>query len=120
MNIDHPCFFRSLSNLPVGQIYVATPYTPYAEIGRAQDAYSLALEAMRHLGEKGFSAISPVVMGHLMPVDWPHEKWMRWCRPLLMASAGVVVPNIDKRERSAGVRQEVRWALDVNMPVVWM
>lgn len=118
--IDAPNVHKTLDHIPPGLVYVATPYTPFAEIGREAEAHAKAAHWCGRLGRQGYTAISPVAIGHLMAVAWGHDEWMRWCWRLFVRCEGVVVPNIEFREKSKGIAIEMEWATRRNMPVAWL
>lgn len=107
-------------------VYLATPYRCIAvggdgawDVARSLDAGLAAARWARDLAADGCTAISPIVqavemihadrIGLLDPLDG--DFWESWCRPLLAASAAVIVPPIPGWRDSAGIWREVREAL---------
>lgn len=94
--------------------------TPYAKMSCKDRAAGYASTWQTILGEKGYTAISPIVQGHCMGVDWTQDEWMAWCKPMLHACGAVVVPPIQGRQESDGIALEMQWAHAANMPVIWL
>lgn len=118
-DLSHPCIRTTLEHLShSGPVYVATPYSQWAERGLASDAYHAAIHWQTFIAMKGYTGVSPIVLGHVMSVDWPHDKWLSWCRPLLDASASVFIPPIAGRWESEGIAWEMARALSQQKPVV--
>jgi len=99
------------------QTYLATPYS---KLPNKDIAAGYAATWLGKLAGKGLTAVSPIVLGHAMGLDLTHEEWMRWCRPMFDASDSVVIPPIDGREDSKGIKIEMQWASDTNRPIIWL
>ena len=129
----------------VGFAYVATPYSREAvnDLGHWDYLLSgrLARKAARVVNDlrvAGVSAISPIVESHMMvaatgshqalghtqavafvpsvdPMD--AGAWLRWCMPIVGAAAAVVVRDLAGWDRSAGIKAEVRAAIELRKPV---
>lgn len=128
-----------------GQAYVATPYSRESVDGSGLWSFEASLRCARlaaleldALRVAGMSGVSPIVMAHAMveftgqrqsighggsvgfvpridPLD--DKMWMRWCHPIVAASACVVVPDLPGWDRSAGIKAEVRAAIEAGKPV---
>lgn len=120
-----------------GLWYLATPYSlevvddagrwcPVAALHIAGQAACWA-ERLRRVG---VTAISPIVQSDRMVRRWGFDAggdpvadpldgdaWVRWCRPLLCACDGVIVPPVEGWQRSVGIWGEVVFALSGNRRV---
>lgn len=113
----HPCVHSSLSHFAIHPlVYIATPYS----LARDKEAmYEAALHWQAFISEKGFSGISPIVLGHNMHLPhWSHSDWLRYCFPILDACGSVFIPPISGRWESAGIAAEVERALRQCKPIV--
>lgn len=115
------------------QCYLATPYSKRAtnEAGDWDFSASLvcAIEAarwQRALAIEGVTAVSPIVqaveMVHADVLDEALDPldatfWESWCRPMLDASAAVILPALSGWEESAGIWTEVCATLHAQRPV---
>lgn len=123
-------------------VYLATPYSLNTvdrggqwSFGRSKVLKSGALNWTMRLAARKVTAFSPIFVSASMvhqdmwfleenafgfdPLD--HEFWMTWCLPALEACDAVVVPPIDGREASVGIRAEIRHAIErVKIPVYWI
>ncbi|WP_157973494.1 DUF1937 family protein [Tropicimonas sp. IMCC34043] len=107
-----------------GISYLATPYSKLAggdggwSSDLSQRAAAAAAVWASDLAQRGVTAVSPIVSAHSMVVEsflaggahpdpMDHGFCVRWCRPLLFASARVIVPPIDGWRASVGVWKEV-------------
>jgi hypothetical protein len=128
-----------------GFVYVATPYSREAvDDAGLWDYYRsirldyVAARAVNDLRVAGVSAISPIVESHMMvaatgrhqalghtgavafvPAINPMDgaAWLRWCLPIVAAASAVVVPDLPGWDKSAGIKAEVRAAIDQRKPV---
>ncbi|WP_170335014.1 DUF1937 family protein [Ruegeria arenilitoris] len=114
--------------------YLATPYTKLAQHSdggfcptKSVEASVKAARWSRLLALEGVTAVSPIVQAveminadiinqQLDPLD--EKFWELWCRPLLRASAVVIVPPIPGWDQSEGVWHEVRQALLSQVQVI--
>ena len=102
-----------------GPVYIATPYSAWAERGEAQAAYDAAVSWQAIIARHGYTGVSPIVLGHPMHLpEWSHARWLEWCRPILDSSASVFIPPIEGRWESVGVKWEAERALSQCKPVV--
>jgi hypothetical protein len=94
-----------------GYFYLASPYTlyPYG----LDAAYELAVRASADLAGVGISALSPIMLSHLIaqfggldPRD--HALWMRFDRPFMLAARGIIVLKAEGWRESAGMAEEIR------------
>ncbi len=121
--------------LPGGApVYVATPYSLRVRRNggwdrtASYDAWIDATIALRRLLSVGVTGVSPIVMAgsmihvgdHIkgMAVDpFDDDLWAAWCRPLMMMSCAIWVPEIPGWRDSRGIAAEVGWAKDNLMRV---
>jgi len=112
-------------------LYLASPYTsPLAELSRAREGIRFAetLYVTALLTSRGKLVLSPIVLGHTMDqfmrqnslprpgYDW----WMLWSQELLeMCDSLYVLCSVGWRE-SRGITQEIRWARDNSLPIVYI
>ena len=113
-----------------GLAYLATPYTRHVRgvdgnfcaTRSAEMAQKAAAVSATLARDYRVTAVSPIVAAHAMigfgridPLD--DGFWINWCRPLLSASAVVIVPDIAGWRDSRGTYGEVIWALTHGCPV---
>lgn len=117
--LSHPLVRRGFDSIPLGGFaYLATPYT----LVDHQWAVERASWWQAHLAQVyRVVTVSPVVMGHYMEPhlpEWEHEDWMAFCLPMLEKARCLVVPPVIGWGKSAGIAEEMDYALARNMPVV--
>ena len=117
-----------------GQLsYLATPYSKLARdddgafsIAGSLECAARAARWARLLALEGITAVSPIIQAvemvhadgidpQLDPLD--ERFWEGWCRPLLNACGGVIVPPIPGWAESEGIWVEVCAALRAQRPV---
>lgn len=113
----HPCVHSSLDFLNAGApVYLCTPYSLASN---REEMFHAAIHWQTFIATKGYSGISPIVLGHVMPLPhWSHADWMRFCFPILDACGSVFIPPIAGRWDSRGIAAEVERALRMCKPVV--
>ena len=118
--LDSPHVRTSVGYLShTGPVYIATPYSAWAERGMAEDAYHAAIHWQTFIAQKGYSGVSPIALGHPMHLPhWTHEDWLRWCWPILDACHSLFIPPISGRWESVGIAAEVERALRQCKPIV--
>jgi len=104
-------------------IYLAVPYThkdPHIQYDRFVRVNRVAASLM----QKGSLVFSPISHGHSiatageLPGDW--QYWESHCRTMLRICKKVIVLMLDGWEESTGVKNEIRIAKEMGIPVEYM
>jgi hypothetical protein len=103
-------------------IYLASPYS-HPNPAVREERFQAACRIAAMLVLAGQPVISPIVHSHRLveqglPSDW--SFWQRYDRELLARCDGVVVLTLAGWEESAGVREEIRIAGELNKPVRYL
>jgi len=107
-----------------GLVYLATPYTFHARLGRGRWATEQAVAKAARLAWLGVTAISPIAIAEPMcgansgldPLD--EEFWSGWCGPLLKRAEAVLVADIPGWHQSAGCCYEAIECLRSGRPLL--
>lgn len=104
-----------------GYIYLASPYTSDSERQR-QARYKQALRAAQALMARGEIVFSPVAYGHSFEEaarkTFPYDYWIRWSKAILAGASKLYVLTAEGWDESNGVREEVKLAHSLNIPIV--
>lgn len=104
-------------------IYIASPYSHPDENIRINRFKKVSLY-VADLVSKGYLAISPITYGHTlldykeMPTDF--EFWENFCIGLLSKSDVMYVYKLDGWDTSKGVLNEIKYAENNNIPIVYV
>ncbi len=101
-------------------IYIASPYSdPDPEV--RHNRYKAVLRYTATLLANGDTAFSPIVHCHPMAFfyDMPtdHKFWMKYDRAMIGLSKVLYVLMLPGYEESAGIKEEVEYALELKLPV---
>jgi hypothetical protein len=104
-------------------IYIASPYSHEDVVVMEERAYAVTYYCYTEI-KKGNTVFSPITYGHQirkmgnMPNDW--DFWMNFCLDFLKHSDELHVLTLDGWERSVGVKAEIQWSIDRNIPVKYI
>lgn len=104
-------------------IYIASPYTHENEDIRNL-RYNKVSYYVADLVSNGYVAISPITYGHTllnykeMPTDF--DFWENFCIGLLSKCDIMYVYKLDGWDQSKGVINEIKYAEENNIPIVYV
>ena len=103
-------------------LYLASPYSHPDPAVRLQ-RYEAACRAAATLLHAGPAVYSPIVhshplVAHGLPTDW--SFWSRFDQPFLEIADGMVVLMLVGWRDSVGVREELRIAEEIGIPVIYL
>lgn len=102
--------------------YLAGPYShPQPEIVALR--YECHRQACAKLILAGGIVYSPIVHGHnLLPelAAWRHAEWIAYDLKILAKCNSVIVLMLDGWEESKGVQQELEFAKEAGLPIMYM
>lgn len=100
--------------------YLASPYThpdPRIREWRAHQAMAAAAK----LAADRIWVYSPIAHNHEMCIrhelPFTFEWWDVWNKVMIRASAGIIVLTLPGWDRSVGVEAELRFALELKLPI---
>lgn len=104
----------------VSPVYLCSPVTGLDPefATRAASYWTNHLTALERPGLPRLVVWSPVLMGSHLTVDWSHDQWMAWCRPMFDACRSVAIAPVDGWEDSRGIAIERQWAREANKPLL--
>jgi hypothetical protein len=106
-----------------GVYYLASPYTSSSK-EVMKERYKKVDEVGYKLMIKGFHLIEPIASTHhkaqrfALPPDY--SFWKERCRRMVSNSDGVIVLMLDGWEKSVGVQDEIKIAIESKLPVVYI
>lgn len=94
-------------------VYIASPYTAYAD---KQEAVSVQIDAFAILRDLGYEPIAPL-LSHYIDQRHPasYERWLQWC----LAMVGVCDVVLRLPGESAGADREAAEAKRLGKPVAY-
>lgn len=103
-------------------IYLASPYShPDPEI--REQRYQEALHAVFYHSGSGLAVYSPIVHWHpvALKYDLPKDAafWANQNRAMLKKATQLVVLNVEGWRQSEGVAQELDWAQEFKIPILF-
>lgn len=103
--------------------YLGSPYSRYPH-GRQAAYEEIAMQAAL-LIEHGVRVFCPITHSHpvsqyLDPDKDTHETWMAVDRPLMAASRGLIVCQLEGWQHSVGLREEIETFKAAGKPIVYM
>ncbi len=103
-------------------IYLANPYS-HADPAIREQRYHAACRATAAFLRAGIAVYAPVVHSHPLvayglPIDW--RFWSRFDETFLGIAEAVVVLTLDGWRKSVGVREELRLAEEMGIPVYFV
>jgi hypothetical protein len=104
-------------------VFISSPYShPDDEIRESN--FKIVSKLAAELNSKGIVAVSPITYGHTllnfkeMPTDW--EFWKEFCLTFLEKSSEVIVYKMPGWENSRGMKEEIEFAKNLNIPIRYM
>lgn len=103
-------------------IYLASPYSHPSPMVR-EARYRNAVRATAYLMRRGSIVFSPIAYGHQFAVaeglGTSAEDWQAFNQAMLDASTELFVLKLTGWADSLGVRTEIEYAKENNMPIAW-
>lgn len=101
-------------------IFISSPYN-HSDPNKIIENYNKVLQLVSKLTKEGHVVISPIVYGHTIvthtPIDTSWEFWRNFCVTFIRKCDELYVYCIPGWDRSGGVKEEMRIATDLNIPI---
>ena len=104
-------------------IFISSPYS-HTDPNVMHENFEKVSKFAASLIAQGSVAFTPIAYGHTlagfnknMPVDW--EYWKNFCLTFLQHTDLLIVYKMDGWDKSRGVEEEIRFAQENNIPVIY-